>query len=125
MVRPSARRLHAIHHRVPGPVARVAEVMRRGSRGSDILGRLTPQEFVVVLPDTSQAGSARVAERLSASADASTARALGGSARIRMHAGYYGVDDFGEANLEPVDLLTRATRALRRPRTVDGGGERV
>lgn len=97
-------------------VTRVADVMRRGSRGSDVLGRLTPQEFVIVLPDTSHTGGARVAERLAASADASTALALGGSASIRMHSGYYGVDDFGEANLEPVDLLTRATRALRRPR---------
>lgn len=96
-------------------VTRIAEVMRRTSRGSDVLGRLTASEFVMVLPDTSHAGSARVAERISASADASTALAVGGSARIRLHSGYYGVDDFGEANLDPVDLLTRAARALRQP----------
>ena len=42
----------------------VVSVVRRNTRASDRLGRMGGDEFVVVLPDTDQAGGAVVAEKL-------------------------------------------------------------
>ncbi len=41
-----------------------------------------------------------------------------------MHVGYFAVTDVEDASLKPVDLLTRATRALRRSQA-DPAGNRI
>jgi len=94
---------------------RIAAVLRRASRGSDVLGRIREREFVILAPNTSSRGAVQLAERVAAAADARTALAIGADARIRLPAGCFGVSDFGAANMEPIELLTGAMRALRGP----------
>ena len=100
---------------IAAAMPKIAAVLRRASRGSDVLGRMREREFVILAPNTTSQGAVQLAERVAAAADASTALALGADARIRLPAGCFGVADFGAAKLEPIELLTGAMRALRGP----------
>lgn len=52
-------------HAVGDQVLRaLGEICQRGLRGSDLLGRVGGEEFVLLLPDTPQANAAYVAERM-------------------------------------------------------------
>ncbi len=100
---------------IAAAMPQIAAVLRRASRGSDVLGRMREREFLILAPNTSARGAVQLAERVAAAADASTALAVGADARIRLPAGCFGVSDFAAANMEPVELLTGAMRALRGP----------
>jgi len=95
---------------------RIASVIRRASRGSDVLGRLRDRELVILAPNTTADGAMRLAERVTGAADASAALAVGADARIRLPAGCFAVADYATAKLEPIELLMGALRALRDPR---------
>ncbi len=89
---------------------RFGQLLRAQGRTSDVIGRLGQGEFAVIAPDTEAAGAVRMFERLE--------RALGGTndhgpAPLRLRAGYCAVPDFGSAELDPVEMLLRATSALR------------
>ena len=89
-----------------------ANAVRRALRGADAVGRLGEGDFVVVSPGTDHPGAARLAERLLALVDRTT---LGrGEYGPPFRAGYYAVQQSDEDSMIPVDLLTRATLALRR-----------
>ena len=90
------------------------------ARVSDIMGRLGEGNFVVVAPGTDPGGAHRLAMRLLAAVDDGMS---GGPAGMptRMRAGYYAVPDTEEAPVTPVDLLTRATLALRSAQADDTG----
>lgn len=90
------------------------------ARVSDIMGRLGEGNFVVVAPGTDPGGAHRLAMRLLAAADEGVSRGRTG-VPLLMRAGYYAVRDTEQAPVTPVDLLTRATLALRNAQADDTG----
>jgi diguanylate cyclase (GGDEF)-like protein len=98
--------------------ARVGELLRRTGRVSDAVGRLGRTEFAIIAPATEPAGAHRLAERVRAAVDAERiaasaepTEASGGHIRVRV--GYYAVPDFAESTVDAVEMLVRATSALR------------
>ncbi|MBX6364263.1 MAG: diguanylate cyclase [Gemmatimonadetes bacterium] len=103
-------------------VNRVAQVLRSTSRSSDALGRLSDDEFVVLAPETDADGVIRMAQRLANAVEAPDSRS--GDEPLRLRAGCYAVPNFRNASIEPVEMIVRATLALRRAQT-DGSGDRI
>lgn len=87
-------------------------------RLSDCIGRVGSDEFVVVAPGTDPGGARRLAERLLdalkevSSSDAAEAEGAE-SMLAQIRAGYYAVPDFEDEPAVPLDIVTRATVALR------------
>ena len=104
-------------------VDRMTAVFRATNRLSDAVGRLGPNEFVLLAPETDNEGAKRLAERLrSAVQDINVERAASDGPAIRVRIGCYAVEDFSNASIEPVELLTRATLALRHSQSEPGDG---
>lgn len=98
----------------PGRTAdRLVRLMHQVGRGSDAIGRLSQTEFVVVAPRTSSEGALRMARRLHEAAQ-KFAATENDEDDLRIRVGCYAVDNFQDAVIEPVEILVRATMALRR-----------
>jgi PleD family two-component response regulator len=106
----------------PLTVNRIARCLKAMGRRSDAVGRLGLGAFAVVALDTN-AGQARgLADRLCGailSADNTSTPVVPG---LRMQAGCHGVSDFHAASIDAVELMFRATTALRQARTDPAGG---
>ena len=89
----------------------VSRVFREAGRSSDAVGRLVHGEFAVIAPATGQEGAVRLAERMGRTVEQAIAR--GGGIPVTLRAGYSAVDDFGASEFDAVELLLRATTALR------------
>ena len=104
-------------------VVHCAHVLKSKARLSDVIGRLSATEFAVLAPGTDAAGARRLAERLAGIIQASavspepTAPVL---PALRARFGYEAVANVGYAPIEPVQLLARASAAVRTGRP-DGG----
>lgn len=95
-------------------VSHLGTVCRDASRISDVFGRLGPTEFVVVAPATDATGAERLFARLQNALEASPITA---DARpIRLRGGYCAVSDYTSAQVDAVDIMLRATSALRQTR---------
>ena len=92
---------------------RLLHLVNTIGRGSDVVGRLSLTEFVVVAPRTSSAGVLRMAERFHEAA-AALFPADGPDADLKIRIGCYAVEDFAGQSVDPADLLVRAAMALRR-----------
>ena len=103
-------------------VQELVSVFRSGSRISDAIGRLGPRDFVLLAPETDNGGARRLAQRITDAIEAMNAARAPDTAPVRVRIGCYAVDDFREAAIEPVELLTRATLALRQ---AAGGGDGI
>lgn len=103
-------------------VRRLAQVLKRAGRVSDAIGRLGQTEFAIIAPATDAVGAVKLAERLSREIESAAAAEAVPEAKTR--AGYYAVTDFREAAIEPVDMLVRATTALRMSKA-EGVEERI
>lgn len=101
---------------------RLTRLFRESGRSSDAVGRLGQGEFVVIAPATGPAGAVRLAERLGGVLEATTADSEPGALVLR--AGYSAVADFSASDLDAVELVLRATTALRDLRKA-GGSERI
>jgi len=108
---------------LPDITSRVTRLFRTVGRSSDAVGRLGQGEFVVIAPATGPDGAVRLAERIG-TAEGSAQRAEDTLAPIRLRAGYSAVADFGASELDAVELLLRATTALRDLRN-SGGSDRI
>ncbi|HYT70747.1 MAG TPA: response regulator [Gemmatimonadales bacterium] len=90
-------------------VVRCVQALKSSARLSDVIGRLSAMEFAVLAPGTDDSGARRLAERL--------AGTLQGNAdaqpQLRVRCGYDAVANLGYAPIEPVELLVRASAALR------------
>jgi diguanylate cyclase (GGDEF)-like protein len=100
-------------------VQRLAKMLRDNGRLSDAIGRLGPSEFAIIAQDTDSIGATKLAERLAAVLQAGGAAE--GLGTMRMAAGIDVVPNYHEAPIDPEDMLTRATKAMRQSRA-DGGG---
>src|SRR3989475_10235024 len=99
----------------------VVHGLKQAGRSSDAIGRLGRAEFAVLAPDADARGARRLGTRLG--------RAIARAAApprfehpLRLRAGYHAVRDFHPAPLGPLDLLTRATSALRAAQAGHAGG---
>ncbi|MGI9627021.1 MAG: response regulator [Longimicrobiales bacterium] len=98
----------------------MATALAEVTRISDTVGRLGETEFVVIAPGTTPESADAFAERLLSRLSASEpAEGEWGGGVLR--AGYYAVPESEADAVMPVDILTRATLALRRAQAADGG----
>jgi diguanylate cyclase (GGDEF)-like protein len=91
----------------------VGAVFRQVGRGSDAIGRLGTAEFAVIAPATGSDGAVRLVNRLGGAVEATRIPVRGGERSVRVKAGYCAVPDFGESAIDAIELLLRATTALR------------
>jgi diguanylate cyclase (GGDEF)-like protein len=98
----------------------VSQAFQVTARSSDVIGRLGRSEFAVIAPATDADGAMRLAERLAAAVDARQPTSGARVSGVRLRAGYEAVADLHETPVEPVDLLVRATAALRQVRGHEG-----
>lgn len=90
----------------PDTVGRVAEVSRRVTRGSDVLGLASKgAELLVLAPDTGEEGARLLAARL--------ITAMADQAETVVRAGFFAVKDASTFQGDPAEILLRATGALR------------
>jgi PleD family two-component response regulator len=102
----------------------VGAVFRQVGRVSDAIGRLGPTEFAVIAPATGADGAVRLVNRLGGAVEATRIPVRGGERSVRIKAGYCAVPDFAESPVDAVELLLRATTALRDLRS-GGEGDRI
>lgn len=99
----------------------VVEVLRERVRAQDLVGRYGGEEFMVLLPDTTQAGAMQLAQQLCRAVEASRCRVDGTEIAVTVSIGVFG------GRLEPSDswdmLIAAADRALYRAK--DKGRNRV
>lgn len=108
----------------PPPLAlsRIARALKAAGRRSDAVGRLGLGAFAVVALDTDAGQARRLADRLCSAILASDDTAVPIVPGLQMQAGCHGVSDFHAASIDAVELMFRATTALRQARTDPAGG---
>lgn len=89
----------------------LGHVLVEQTRDSDSIGRVGRSEFVVLAPETDVRGALRMAERLTEAAEHTVAAGTGQPLMVR--AGCYAVSNFRDAAIDPVEMMNRATLALR------------
>ena len=102
----------------------VGQLLKRVGRSSDAIGRLAQSEFAVIAPATDGEGVLRLVRRIGGSIEATPIPVRGGERSLRVQAGYCAVPDFAESPVDAVELLLRATAALRDLKR-DGNSEQV
>jgi len=102
----------------------VGLLFRQAGRSSDAIGRLGLSEFAVIAPSTGPEAALRLVRRLGDAVESSSIPVRGGERSVRVRAGYCAVPDFAESSVDAVELLLRATTALRDLKR-EGDGERV
>ena len=103
---------------------RVGEIIRQRGRASDAIGRLGRSEFAVIAPATEAEGAVRLMQRLGQSIESESVNLGDLEKKLRIRAGYCAVPDFAESSVDAVEMLLRATTALRHLRS-EGNGERI
>ncbi|HEX9563819.1 MAG TPA: response regulator [Gemmatimonadaceae bacterium] len=101
----------------PRLAVELADVFRRTARSSDAVGRLGRSEFAIVAPATGEAGAVRLAERLRENVQATTFGGTQTPVRLELQAGYCAYGDFATAPVDAVEMMLRASTALRHTRT--------
>ena len=94
------------------PAIPMAHVALQATRMSDVVGVLGPSEVAVLAPATDHVGAVSLARRV-----AGVLRARGGDGRIEagttLLVGYDAVVNITYSPFDPMDLITRATTAIR------------
>jgi diguanylate cyclase (GGDEF)-like protein len=103
----------------------VALLFRQAGRASDAIGRLGPSEYGVIAPATGPEAAVRMVRRLGGAIESSPIPVRGGEMTLRLRAGYCAVADFAESSVDAVELLLRATTALRDLKREGQTGERI
>jgi diguanylate cyclase (GGDEF)-like protein len=103
----------------------VALLFRQAGRASDAIGRLGMAEYGVIAPATGPEAAVRLARRLGGAVESSPIPMRGGERTLRLRAGYCAVPDFAESSVDAVELLLRATTALRDLKREGPAGERI
>jgi diguanylate cyclase (GGDEF)-like protein len=103
----------------------VALLFRQAGRASDAIGRLGQSEYGVIAPATGPDAAVRMVRRLGGVIESSPIPVRGGEKTLRLRAGYCAVPDFAESSVDAVELLLRATTALRDLKREGQAGERI
>lgn len=101
-------------------IEELARVLRATGRSSDVMGTLGPGEFAIVAGGTDSAGAERFAQRLS-----EAAARIFGTEGVNVAVGYDAVPNYSEAPIDPSDMLSRASAAMRRSRADAVPGQRL
>jgi len=96
----------------PRPTDLMAEALQATRRGSDVIARLGAGEFAIVAPESDVEGARHLADRLIVALKRVSAE-HGAPAPPAVRAGLDGVADFGDAGIDPTELLRRANAALQ------------
>lgn len=88
---------------------RLADLVARSARASDVVGIFAPGEFAVLAPDTGPDGVTRLAHRLR---DALQRGGVIASAGRAMHAGFDAVANLTYTPVDPIELLRHARAAV-------------
>jgi diguanylate cyclase (GGDEF)-like protein len=94
------------------PAELLAEALQATRRGGDVVARLGTTEFAILAPEADAEGATRLVERLIQALERVSA-AHGAPAPPPVRAGLDGVADFGDAGIDPTELLRRANAALQ------------
>ena len=94
----------------------LSTALKRIGRGSDVVGRLGQSEFAVVAPSTEARGAVRMVERLQTALDDDPMLVDGVPYVLKVRAGYCAVADFSDSSIDAVEMLVRASTALRQGR---------
>jgi GGDEF domain-containing protein len=101
-------------------IEELAKILRATGRSSDVIGTLGPGEFGIVAGGTDGAGAERFAERL-----ADAAGQIFGVNDVRVAVGYDVVPNYSEAPIDPTDMLSRASAAMRKSQLEASSGRRL
>jgi PleD family two-component response regulator len=99
---------------------RIGRLLREKGRSSDAIGRLGDAEYAVIAPNTEAAAVGLLLSRL----EEALGRDLPGQDRFKLVAGCCTVSDFAVSPVDAVEMLLRATSALRQLRA-EGSPERI
>ncbi|HEU4641945.1 MAG TPA: response regulator [Gemmatimonadaceae bacterium] len=102
-------------------VEHLGAVIRRAGRVSDAIGRLGPTDFAIIAPATGAQGAVRMMERIQEMMDLEPVSLGDEEHKVKIRAGYCAVPDFSESAVDAVEMLLRATTALRYLRTDETG----
>lgn len=102
-------------------IARWIHALKVEGRLSDVIGRLSQNEFAILAPATDAPGAVKLAERLARSMEKVSKETGVSGAALKVRAGYEAVANVKYAPLKPLDLVLRAATALRTGR-MEGGG---
>lgn len=105
-------------------IEHLGSIVRRAGRVSDAIGRLGPTDFAIIAPATGGPGAVRMMERIQEMMDAEPVAIGDTEHKVKIRAGYCAVPDFSESAVDAVEMLLRATTALRYLRT-DGQGATI
>ena len=94
----------------------IAEILKQNVRGTDLIGRWSGEEFLVILPDTDEAGAVTLAEKIRTIVEESEFKSVG-----KLTASF-GVSAYRK-DLLPATLISRAQAA--RSRAKEKGRNRV
>jgi diguanylate cyclase (GGDEF)-like protein len=101
---------------------RIARALQSAGRASDAIGRMGPDAFAIVALSTDAAQARRLAQRLASTILAESDATADPAPLFRLHAGYHAVPDLHAAAIDAVDVMLRATAALRKARTEPARG---
>jgi diguanylate cyclase (GGDEF)-like protein len=104
----------AAETQITATIEKLAKALRERGRNSDAIGRLGPNEFVVIAQDTDAEGAVRMAERLTDELRVS-------QPDVRVVAGFDAVPNYHEAPIDTSEMLARASRAMRQSRAKADG----
>lgn len=93
---------------------RISRMLVEQGRTSDAIGRLGEEEFAVIAPATEANGVALLVDRLER---ALAAPNQNGAGQHPLRAGYCAVTDYTTSQVDAVEMLLRATSALRQLRS--------
>lgn len=91
----------------------LGEVCRGAGRVSDAIGRIGVAEYAIIAPGTDAAAAVRMIERLRVSIAEHPFQLAGVARPLDIRAGYCAVPDFSAVSIDAVEMLFRATTALR------------
>lgn len=89
-------------------VEALASALQSKSRSSDAIGRIGPNELAVIAMGTDDDGVARLAQRVT---DAFSGHL--GAEGISIAIGYDSISNYAESPMDPTDMLTHASTAMR------------
>lgn len=102
------------------PDLEIGGMIARSTRVSDVVGALSPRELAVLAPGTDDAGMVRLAVRVGAALSASVGGKTPFVPGSTLRAGYDAVANFTYSPVDPVELLGRASAAVRSGKAESG-----
>lgn len=110
---PNAAPESDVDHEIAETVSRLCQA---SARSSDAVGRVGPNEYAIIAPATSEEGAERIVARLRDSFETATLRIREREHRLRFTASIAAVGNLADSAVDAMELLFRATTALRQLR---------